>query len=109
MKRQLSKVRTQMDIFWRQRGKQHWMRDGDRNTKNFHRVASMRRRYSAIDKIVVEGECYGDVSSAKDDCAFLQEAISVLKVSPIIPLVRRMPRSWLKSFRRRKSGRRSMI
>ena len=26
----------------------------------------MRRRFSAIDKIVVEGESYGDVSSVKD-------------------------------------------
>jgi len=41
------------------------MEDGDRNTKFFHRVASMRRRFNAIDKIVVEGELHGDVSSVK--------------------------------------------
>jgi len=42
------------------------MEDGDRNTKFFHRVASMRRRFNAIDKIVVEGGLHGDVSSVKD-------------------------------------------
>jgi len=66
MKRELSKVRSQIDMFWRQRAKQHWMEDGDRNTKFFHRVASMRRRFNAIDKIVVEGELLGDVASVKD-------------------------------------------
>jgi len=55
MKRELPNVRSQIDLFWRQRAKQHWMEDGDRNTKFFHRVASMRRRFNAIDKIVVEG------------------------------------------------------
>ena len=66
MKKELSKVRSQVDMFWRQRAKQHWMKDGERNTKFFHRVASMRRRFSAIDKIVVEGERHDDVSSVKD-------------------------------------------
>ena len=42
------------------------MKDGDRNIKFFHRVASMRRRFSAIDKIVVEGERHDDISSVKD-------------------------------------------
>jgi len=55
MKRELSNVRSQIDLFWRQRAKQHWMEDGERNTKFFHRVASMRRRFNAINKIVVEG------------------------------------------------------
>jgi len=42
------------------------MEDDDRNKKNFHRIASMRRRFDAIDKIVVEGELHSDVSSVKD-------------------------------------------
>ena len=58
MNRELPKVR-------RQRAKQHWMEDGDRNTKLFHRVATMRRRFNAIEKIVVEGELRDDVSSVK--------------------------------------------
>ena len=66
MKRELSNVRSQIDLFWRQRAKQHWIEDGERNTKFFHRVASMRRRFNAIDKIVVEGELHSDVSSVKD-------------------------------------------
>jgi len=65
VKRELSNVRSQIDIFWRQRAKQHWMEDGDRNTKFSNRVASMRRRFNAIKKIVVEGELHGYASSMK--------------------------------------------
>ena len=42
------------------------MEDGDRNTKFFRRVASMRGRFNAINKIVVEEELHSDVSSVKD-------------------------------------------
>jgi hypothetical protein len=75
MKKDLSNVRNQIDMFWRQRAKQHWMVDGDRNTKFFHRVASMRRRFNAIDKIVVEGELHGDASSVKDAIVHFYEKL----------------------------------
>jgi len=65
VKRELSKVQSQIDVFWRQKAKQHWMEDGDCSTRFFHRVASMRRRFNVIDKIVVEGELHGDVSLVK--------------------------------------------
>ena len=58
-------VCSQIDTIWCQRAKQHWMEDGDRNTKFSNRVASMRRRFNAIKKIVVEGELHGYASSMK--------------------------------------------
>ena len=81
MKRELSNVRSQIDLFWRQRAKQHWMEDGDRNTKFFHRVASMRRRFNAIDKIMVEGELHSDASSVKDAILQLYEKLYHEEVS----------------------------
>ena len=65
MKKELSVVRSQMDIFWRQRTTQHWMEDGDRNTKFFHRVANCRRKFNAIESIEVEGDLHVDDSSIK--------------------------------------------
>jgi len=45
-----------IDIYWRQRARQHWIVDGDPNTKFFHQVANMRRKFNAIYKIKVDGE-----------------------------------------------------
>jgi len=61
----LSVVRSQIDIFWCQRAKQHLMEDGDRNTKFFHRVANSRRKFNAIESIKVEGDLHVDDSSLK--------------------------------------------
>ena len=65
MKKGLSVIRSQIDIFWRQTAKQHWMKDGDRNTKFFHRVANSRRKFNAIESVVVAGELHVDDSFAK--------------------------------------------
>ncbi|XP_058776144.1 uncharacterized protein LOC131650452 [Vicia villosa] len=36
------------DIYWRQRAKMHWFRDGDRNTRFFHQSAMARRKFKQI-------------------------------------------------------------
>ncbi|KAK6146582.1 hypothetical protein DH2020_020451 [Rehmannia glutinosa] len=38
----------QNDIKWKQRAKQHWYKEGDRNTSYFHRFASIRRDINHI-------------------------------------------------------------
>ncbi|CAL8991500.1 unnamed protein product [Prunus brigantina] len=43
------------EVKWRQRGKIQWARDGDNNTKFFHRIASGRRKRNFIQKLEVEG------------------------------------------------------
>lgn len=40
------------DTRWKQRAKQNWYRDGDRNTPFFHAWASHRRRINTIKKVV---------------------------------------------------------
>ena len=62
VKKELSMVRKSIDIFWRQRAKQQWIEDGDRNTKFFHQVANRRRKLNAIHKIKVDGELYVDTA-----------------------------------------------
>jgi len=65
VKKEISLVRKWLDTFWRQRAKQQWILEGDRNTKFSHRVANFRRQFKAIQSICVDGVCLDDVSSMK--------------------------------------------
>lgn len=39
-------------MYWKQRGKSHWLREGDRNTSFFHSKASARRKMNWIHGLV---------------------------------------------------------
>ena len=42
VKKELSKVRSWIDIVWHQRAKRHWIQEGNCNTKFFHKVATTK-------------------------------------------------------------------
>ena len=44
------------EAHWRQHSREIWLREGDRNTGFFHRMASAHRRNNALDRIKVNGE-----------------------------------------------------
>ncbi|WMV48115.1 hypothetical protein MTR67_041500 [Solanum verrucosum] len=43
------------EIAWRQRFRVQWLKQGDKNTKYFHRMATSHRRFNTIEKLEVEG------------------------------------------------------
>ena len=43
------------EISWRQKSREVWLRDGDRNTDFFHRMANSHRRRNCLSKIKING------------------------------------------------------
>jgi hypothetical protein len=44
----MSQLMVQDDVYWRQRAKKHWYKDGDKNTKFFHASATTRKKVNRI-------------------------------------------------------------
>ena len=43
------------EISWRQKSRALWLREGDKNTKFFHRLANSNRRYNSISSLSING------------------------------------------------------
>lgn len=52
LKLKLNKMMQQSDIYWKQRAKQFWLKDGDLNTKFFHSMATKRKACNRIHKLM---------------------------------------------------------
>jgi len=51
--------------FWKQMSRCKILNEGDRNTKYFHLIATMRRKKQMIEKVVVEGQEYTEMGSIR--------------------------------------------
>ena len=51
LRNKLDKLLIKDDIFWKQRAKTFWFRDGDLNSRYFHVVASSRRKVNKIEQL----------------------------------------------------------
>ena len=61
------------EVYWAQNSRISWLKEGDRNTRFFHTVATNKRRKNSIESIDVNGEESGDPEIIK------REAISYFK------------------------------
>lgn len=55
------------EIAWRQRSRALWLKEGDRNTSYFHKLANAHRRSSHIDQLVVQGTTIMDPERIKGE------------------------------------------
>ncbi|XP_073131315.1 uncharacterized protein [Henckelia pumila] len=57
-KNQLVNLLMQEEIYWKQRAKCYWLKDGDSNTRFFHSQASARRNKNRIERLHEESGMY---------------------------------------------------
>ncbi|XP_019196311.1 PREDICTED: uncharacterized protein LOC109190291 [Ipomoea nil] len=48
----LCSMEAQEDVYWKQRAKQHWLKNADANTRFYHRYASHRKKKNTIYKLM---------------------------------------------------------
>ena len=53
------------EISWRQKLRELWLKEGDRNTRFFHKMANARRRRNFMAKLGVNGELLVGENSIK--------------------------------------------
>ncbi|KAL8106747.1 hypothetical protein AgCh_023493 [Apium graveolens] len=90
------KLLEKQETFWRQRAKQFWLRDGDKNTIFFHKYASTRREHNKIRRLKnAQGEWiekdgaiqelitqyFGDIFTSADTGNDLSERLSLKQIS----------------------------
>ena len=57
---ELEKMALLEEISWRQKLRAIWLKEGDKNTKFFHRLANSHRRYNSISSLLINGEMSTD-------------------------------------------------
>ena len=57
------------EVSWRQKSRELWLKEGDKNTCFFHRMANSHRRRNCIRKVRVNGNWFEDEASIKREVA----------------------------------------
>ncbi|XP_073049463.1 uncharacterized protein [Primulina eburnea] len=54
---EVEKLSSQEELYWRQRSRISWLREGDRNSRFFHQKSSLRKVHNSIQGLI---SCHGD-------------------------------------------------
>jgi hypothetical protein len=54
------------EISWRQKSRVLWLKEGDKCTKFFHRVANSNKRFNSIESLSINGSVSSDQSIIRD-------------------------------------------
>ncbi|WMV29916.1 hypothetical protein MTR67_023301 [Solanum verrucosum] len=63
---EFEEVARNEEIAWRQRSRIQWLKQGDKNTKYFHRIATAHKRVNSIDNLKVDGMEVTDAKEIKE-------------------------------------------
>ncbi|WMV11477.1 hypothetical protein MTR67_004862 [Solanum verrucosum] len=63
---ELEEIAKREEVAWRQRSRALWLKEGDRNSKYFHRIANCHKRYNNIDKLTINGANVTEPVEIKD-------------------------------------------
>jgi hypothetical protein len=66
MSKELEKTLLCEEIHWRQKSRALWLKEGDRNTRFFHKVANSHRRYNRVEVLSINGVLSDDPNEVKD-------------------------------------------
>ncbi|KAL0378997.1 UNVERIFIED_CONTAM: hypothetical protein Sradi_3205200 [Sesamum radiatum] len=58
VEREIEQLLVREEIFWKQQGKTHWLREGKQNMSFFHNHASIRRKNNLINRIQNAEGCW---------------------------------------------------
>lgn len=64
----------QEEVVWRQRSRAWWLKEGDKNTKSFHRTVNCHRRFNNIDRLVSKETTLDEPLEIKGDYQFPPES-----------------------------------
>lgn len=67
VKNQLFHILDQKEIYWRQRSKQLWLKEGDKNSKFFHAAASTRKKKNRILSLRNDNDTWVDWNNGLED------------------------------------------
>ena len=75
IREELEKATLLEEICWRQKSRVLCVREGDRNTKIFHRIANSHRRVNSINRLMVDGVLSLDWASIANYISHLKPLI----------------------------------